>query len=106
MAHFSRVWAVDRAWPTRGAGFIEPALLVLQLIAAGHTPDGAERWAQQVPAWRQAAPREVDAFAAANLRMYRAAVRRKSDADWLKAMVDTCQAWTGHRGITMEKRST
>ncbi|MFG2936576.1 hypothetical protein [Streptomyces sp. NPDC048282] len=97
-----RVFAVDWAWPTRGAGFIDPALLVLQLIAAEHTPAGAEKWADRLPAWRTAAPRAVDAFAAANLRMYRAAVGRKPDADWLKAMVDACQAWTEHRGVPAE----
>jgi hypothetical protein len=97
-----RVWAVDWAWPTRGAGFIDPALLVLQLVAAGHTPDSAEKWAERLPAWREAAPQAVDAFAAANLRLYRAAVGRKPDVDWLKAMVDACRAWTEHRRIATE----
>ncbi|MFD7130498.1 hypothetical protein [Streptomyces sp. NPDC059894] len=95
-----RVWAVDWAWPTRGAGFIAPAVLVLQLIAAGHSPDRAQKWADRLPAWRKAAPQAIDAFAAANLRMYRAAVGRKPDADWLKAMVDACRAWSDHRGVT------
>ncbi|MFD3582017.1 phosphotransferase [Streptomyces sp. NPDC058683] len=94
-----RVWAVDWAWPTRGARFIDPALLVVQLIAAGHTPDSAEKWAERLTAWREAAPQAVDAFAAANLRMYRAAVGRKPEADWLKAMVDACRAWTEYRGV-------
>ncbi|WP_406459941.1 protein kinase [Streptomyces sp. NBC_01622] len=97
-----RAWAVDWAWPTRGAGFIDPALLVIQLVAAGHTPGGAEKWAERLPAWRQAAPRALDAFAAANLRMYRAAVDRKPDVDWLKAMADACRTWADHRGVTRE----
>lgn len=97
-----RVWTVDWAWPTRGAGFIDPALLVLQLIAAEHTPDGAEKWVERLPAWRTADPRAIDAFAAANLRMYRAAVDRKPDVAWLKAMADACRAWTEHRGVITE----
>ncbi|MBK3576094.1 phosphotransferase [Streptomyces sp. MBT65] len=97
-----RVWAVDWAWPTRGAGFIDPALLVVQLIAAGHTPGSAEKWAERLPAWRGAAPQAIDAFAAANLRMYRASVDRKPDVDWLKAMVGACLAWTEYRGLTPE----
>ncbi|GGN13982.1 hypothetical protein GCM10011578_041480 [Streptomyces fuscichromogenes] len=97
-----RVWVVDWAWPTRGAGFIDPALLVIQLIAAEHTPGNAEKWAERLPAWRGAAPQAVDAFAAANLRMYQAAVDRKPDVDWLKAMVDACRAWTEHRGVSVE----
>ncbi|MGW3954111.1 hypothetical protein ACWEKM_25035 [Streptomyces sp. NPDC004752] len=97
-----RVWAVDWSWPTRGAGFIDPALLVVQLIAAGHTPASAEKWAAQLPAWHKADPRAIDAFAAANLRMSRAFVERKPDEDWLKAMVEAGRAWTDHRGVTVE----
>ncbi|MFK0114699.1 hypothetical protein [Streptomyces sp. NPDC090994] len=98
-----RVWAVDWAWPTRGAGFIDPALLVLQLIAAGHTPDGAEAWASELSAWREAAPEAINAFVAANLRMYRAAAERKPDEDWLKAMAEACRAWAGHRRLPEER---
>ncbi|MFF4573561.1 protein kinase [Streptomyces sp. NPDC001410] len=94
------VWAVDWAWPTRGAGFIDPALLVLQLVAAGHSPGYAERWASQLPAWHKAAPGAIDAFAAANLRMYRAFAERKPDAAWLKSMVAASRSWTEYRGVT------
>ncbi|MFJ3494833.1 phosphotransferase [Streptomyces sp. NPDC086091] len=93
-----RTWVVDWAWPTKGAAFIDPALLVLQLIAAGHTPASAEEWAERLPAWRTAPSHAIDAFAAANLRMYRAASTRKPDADWLTAMVDACRRWAEHRG--------
>jgi hypothetical protein len=34
--------------------------------------------------------------------MYRAAVGRKPDVDWLKAMADACQAWTEHRRVATE----
>ncbi|MFF8728122.1 protein kinase [Streptomyces sp. NPDC015171] len=97
-----RAWAVDWAWPTVGAGFIDSALLVVQLIAAGHTPASAEKWATQLPAWHKAAPGAINAFAAANLRMYRAAAARKPDEDWLKAMVEACRAWADHRGVPAE----
>jgi len=97
-----RVWAVDWAWPTKGAGFIDPALLVLQLIAAGHTPDSAETWAAELPAWNDAAPEAINAFAAATLRMYRAAAGRKPDEYWLGAMVESCRTWTEHRGVNLE----
>jgi thiamine kinase-like enzyme len=36
---------VDWSWPTHGAAFIDPACLVVQLIAAGHAPAQAENWA-------------------------------------------------------------
>ncbi|MCE3033382.1 protein kinase [Streptomyces sp. CMSTAAHL-2] len=94
-----RVWAVDWAWPTRGAGFIDPALLVVQLVTSGHTPAEAEKWAAQVPAWREAEPEAVDAFAAAGLRMYRERTRRRPAEEWLTAMVRAYEAWTSHRGV-------
>ncbi|MGW2948940.1 protein kinase [Streptomyces eurythermus] len=97
----ARNWVVDWAWPTRGAGFIDVALLVVQLIAAGHDPGHAERCATQCRAWQQAQPGAVDAFAAANLRMHRSYAERNPDAEWLNAMVAACQAWTDHRGIVV-----
>jgi hypothetical protein len=55
---------VDWSWPTHGAAFIDPAVLVVQLVAAGHTPPEAEKWAAGCRAWREADPTAVNAFAA------------------------------------------
>ncbi|MEU9975075.1 protein kinase [Streptomyces sp. NPDC051014] len=96
-----RHWVVDWAWPTRGAAFIDLALLVVQLIAAGHDAAQAERLAQQCPAWHRSEPGAVNAFAAAHLRMHWAFSERNPDAQWLKAMVEACQAWTDYRGIAV-----
>ncbi|MEV0635865.1 protein kinase [Streptomyces sp. NPDC050619] len=95
------VWAVDWAWPTRGAAFIDPALLVVQLVAAGHSIEDAESWASHCTAWTKADPEAVDAFAAATLRMYRAFADRKPDAPWLKAMEAAAQTWADHRRVTV-----
>ncbi|WP_436958005.1 protein kinase [Streptomyces sp. SudanB182_2057] len=97
----TRNWVVDWAWPTRGAGFIDVALLVVQLIAAGHDPGSTERYASQCPAWHQAQPGAVDAFAAAGLRMHRSYAERNPAAEWLNAMVAANQAWTDHRGVVV-----
>ena len=53
---------VDWAWPTRGAAFIDPACLILRLIAAGHTPTQAETLVAQAPAWNHAPKRAIDYF--------------------------------------------
>ncbi|MEV5570367.1 protein kinase [Spirillospora sp. NPDC052269] len=95
-------WLVDWAWPTTGAGFIDSALLVVQLIATDHTPASAESWASRCRAWQKAVPAAVDAFASANLRMLRASAERSPEATWRKAMADAAQAWTDHRGLTVE----
>ncbi|MFF8369055.1 phosphotransferase [Streptomyces lydicus] len=92
-----RAWAVDWSWPTRGAGFIDPACFVVQLIAAGHTPESAEQWAGSCKGWTAADARAIDAFAAANARMNRAFAERNPDASWLGAMAESAQAWHDHR---------
>ena len=88
---------IDWACPTTGAAFIDPACLVLQLIAAGHTPESAEAWVADCPAWTGSDPKAVDAFAAASLRMSRQLADRKPDQTWLAAMADAAQAWVTHR---------
>ncbi|MCX4910166.1 hypothetical protein [Streptomyces sp. NBC_00878] len=94
------MWAVDWAWPTRGAAFIDPALFVVQLVSAGHSAESAESWASGCAAWVNADPKAIDAFAAATLRMYRVFADRKPDASWLKVMVAAAQSWVEHRGVT------
>ncbi|TDB72942.1 protein kinase [Actinomadura sp. KC216] len=93
-----RVWAVDWAWPTRGAAFIDPALLVLQLVAAGHAPEDAETWASTCPGWRDADPKAIDAFADANASMYATRAERRPDSTWLGAMATATRMWARHRG--------
>lgn len=92
-------WAVDWAWPTRGAAFIDVACLVIQLIAAGHAAQGAESWAGRCQAWGDANPAAVDAFAAATFRMYRSRARRFRDASWLEDMAGAARGWAVHRGV-------
>jgi hypothetical protein len=92
-------WVVDWSWPTRGAAFIDPAVLVLQLITAGHGPLEAESWAERCTAWRMADPGAVDAFALANLRMYQQAADRKPGAVWLADMGRAAAAWVAHRSL-------
>lgn len=99
-----RVWAVDWAWPTRGAAFIDPALLVLQLIAAGHSPERAEGWASTCPGWRDAAPEAIGAFASANAIMYGTLADRRPDATWLGAMATASGVWAHHRASAMSRR--
>ncbi|TQN31151.1 hypothetical protein FHX37_1043 [Haloactinospora alba] len=94
-------WVVDWAWPTRGAGLIDPATLVVQLIAAKHDPADAESWAEGCDAWVKADPSAVDVFVRATVRMYRAHAERFPDQPWRKAMVDAVESWAEHRGVTV-----
>ena len=92
-----RAWVVDWSWPTRGAAFIDPAILALQLIAAGHTPAGAEAAVAYLPGWKGGAPCAITAFAAAQARMYSAFAARKPGEKWLKALLTAAEEWTAHR---------
>ena len=94
-----RSWAVDWSWPTHGAAFIDPACLVVQLVAAGHSADSAESWAARCQAWAGAETKAVDAFAAATVRMHRAFAERNPDALWRRAMTAAAQTWADHRGV-------
>ncbi|MFH8491963.1 protein kinase [Streptomyces longisporoflavus] len=92
-------WVVDWAWPTRGSALIDPSLLVLQLIAAGHSPQSAESWVSGCAAWSNSDPAAIDAFAWANLRMYQKRAERHPDQTWLAAMETAARAWAGYRQV-------
>jgi hypothetical protein len=89
---------VDWSWPTRGAGFIDPACLVLQLIAAGHTAGEAEAWAHRCAAWRSADAAAINEFAAATVRMYQH-FEKRDPAPWRKAMTAAAADWATYRAI-------
>jgi hypothetical protein len=91
---------VDWAWATRGAAWIDPALWVIWLIAVGgHTPAQAESWATRVKAWHTASDAAVDAFAVANVKLWREIAGDAPDP-WTARMVDAAGLWQAHR-VTM-----
>ncbi|MER5493391.1 protein kinase [Streptomyces sp. NPDC002490] len=90
-------WVVDWSWPTRGAAFIDPGVLVLQFIAAGHSPAAAEDLLSECPAWLTSDGRGIDVFARANLRMWRHRAERFPEQSWLREMEATARAWVDHR---------
>lgn len=92
------VSVVDWSWPTRGAGFIDPACLVVQLLAAGHTAPEAEGWARRCDAWQAADPEAINAFAISTVRMYQH-FENLDPAPWRKAMTEAAITWAAHRGI-------
>lgn len=91
----SKVAVVDWSWPTHGAAFINPACLVVQLVAAGHTPAEAEEWASRCPAWSGADPVAIDAFAAVTVRMYQHFDAR-DPAPWRTVMTNAVTSWANY----------
>lgn len=92
-----RSWLVDWSWPMRGAAFISPALLVVELVAAGHSPTAAEALVAGCPAWVEAPAAAVEAFAAAHARMCGTAAARRPEQGWLAGVADAAERWAAHR---------
>uniref|UniRef100_UPI0036D2EB0B hypothetical protein n=1 Tax=Saccharothrix longispora TaxID=33920 RepID=UPI0036D2EB0B len=65
-----RARVIDWAWWRTGAAWIDPALLVIRLIAGGHDPDAAEKWAHNFDGFATAPHDAITAFAASVLRVW------------------------------------
>lgn len=66
-----RAHLIDWAWPTRGAAWIDPAVLILRLVDAGHTVDEADAFARTFPSWQAADLAAKAAFGTANGALWR-----------------------------------
>ncbi len=86
---------VDWAWPTRAAAWIDAACWVVWLIASGHTPAPAERWAAAVPAWKRADERALGVFAAVQARLW--AGITTGAAPWSRQVAEAAARWQEHR---------
>lgn len=91
------VTIIDWAWASRGAAWIDPAFMVIRLMAAGHTPESAESWARRIPAWRTAPPAGVTAFAATVLGLWGHKTRSTSARPHSAALTDVARDWARHR---------
>jgi hypothetical protein len=87
---------IDWAWPTRGAGFIDPACLIVRLVYAGHTPESAEAAVAPLPAWGNAPKRGVDVFATALARMW-TDIAEADPVPWKQRISEAARAWMTHR---------
>ncbi|MGW4442443.1 aminoglycoside phosphotransferase [Streptomyces sp. NPDC004682] len=91
-----RARLVDWAWATRGAAWLDAGYWVIWLIAAGHAPAAAERWAAEIPSWHTAPAEGITAFAAANANVW----SEISDADpdpWNLRLATAATSWHAHR---------
>jgi hypothetical protein len=63
----NRAHIIDWAWPTRGAAWIDPAVIILRLIEAGHSAADADTWARtSFASWASAPPAAVTVFSDAS----------------------------------------
>ncbi|MGW1489760.1 aminoglycoside phosphotransferase [Streptomyces sp. NPDC002402] len=87
---------IDWAWPTRGAAWVDPAVLILRLMEAGHPAPSADAWARdQFPTWATAADASVLAFSEANARTWDE-IARNDPQVWKKNMSRLAHDWLNY----------
>ncbi|MFE1854121.1 aminoglycoside phosphotransferase [Streptomyces sp. NPDC059489] len=88
-----RAHIIDWAWPTRGAAWIDPAVLILRLMEAGHTARAADEWAcEHIPSWQPAPHLDVLAFSRANAAAWDE-IARNDPQGWKKEMSRHAHDW-------------
>ncbi|WP_235619382.1 phosphotransferase [Embleya scabrispora] len=92
-----RLVLVDWGWAVRGPAWLDPALVVIRLIATGgQTPPTAQSWAMRMPAWRGVPDRVITDFAKAEARLWDDIAERRPEP-WSRALADAAHAWVAHR---------
>ncbi|MFE9838355.1 phosphotransferase family protein [Streptomyces sp. NPDC005551] len=66
----ARARIIDWAWPTRGAAWIDPGALILQLMDAGHSMEEALAFASRFPSWKDARAEALSAFSLATAALW------------------------------------
>lgn len=95
-AEGDRARLVDWAWATRGAAWLDAGYWVIWLIAAGHTPSSAERWAAEIPSWHTAPAEGLTAFAAANANVW-SEISGADPDPWSVRLAAAATTWCTHR---------
>jgi len=99
LIHGNAARLIDWAWPTLGAGFIDPSCLIVRLVFAGHTPEQAEACVSPASAWTSTPTRAVDVFASALARMW-AQIAAADPNPWKNGMAEAARVWEAHRRAT------
>ncbi|MFB7899947.1 aminoglycoside phosphotransferase [Streptomyces xiamenensis] len=87
-----RAHLIDWAWPTRGAAWIDPAVIILRLMEAGHTAPEADTWARRFASWRAAPRAAVAAFSRANAHLWDE-IARSDPQPWKKDLSRHAHDW-------------
>lgn len=95
----NRAHIIDWAWPTRGAAWLDPAILILRLMEVGHTAQAADEWAQQFSSWSSASASAFAAFSTANAQLWDE-IARNDPQPWKKHMARCARDWLAHYRVT------
>ncbi|WP_406502553.1 phosphotransferase family protein [Streptomyces sp. NBC_01602] len=94
----TRDWLIDWAWPTIGPAWVDPVVLILRLMEAGHTAAQADAECRALPAWQGADREDVASFSAANARLWKS-ITEHDPEPWKQHMArlagEWCDYWAG-----------
>jgi hypothetical protein len=82
-----RARLIDWAWPTRGAAWMDPGALLLQLMDAGHSVEEALTFASRFPSWRDAKAEALAAFSSATAALWQE-IAEVDPAPWKLRMAE------------------
>lgn len=88
---------IDWAWPTKGAAWLDPACLILRLMAGGgHSAEQAESAVANTPAWQNAPEEGIQVLARANVRLW-GEIAENDSSVWVGRMADAAREWLSYR---------
>lgn len=94
-----RVYVIDWGFTSRGASWVELAILVQWLIGNGHTPRQAEEWVGRFPSWRAADSAAIDLLAHANAARWRDLTAAYDSPPWAVALTSWVEQWASYRKV-------
>jgi hypothetical protein len=92
-----RAWLVDWGWAMRGPAWMTAARLMPFLIEAGWKAAGAEHALACVPAWAEAPPGVVSAYAEDLALSFERAYQRRPSNQHRRLWRDITRRWADHR---------
>ncbi|TDV38663.1 hypothetical protein CLV71_12648 [Actinophytocola oryzae] len=87
---------VDWAWSRAAVPWLDAGFSLLRLIDAGHSPDAAERWAEDVETWHGASSDDRTAFAVAVLGIWEF-LQRDQPLPHRERLTDAARRWVRWR---------
>lgn len=90
------VRVVDWAYATKGAPWVELALLAPWLVGSAHSPEQADKWLNQFPAWCSTDPAALDDLASRNAGKWSAKAFESAEK-WVCDLAEWTGAWAAYR---------
>lgn len=88
---------VDWAFASRGAAWVECGFLLPWMLRDGHSPEQAEAWMTQFPAWKNTDAEHIGLFAGFLARQWMRRDVEGAEA-WVHEHAKTTRRWAEHRG--------